>query len=142
MPLLNSAFFRGHAHGELINETHFVNFINSAIRNPHTNVTLWTKRKDMVNRVLEYVEKPKNLIMIYSEPRVNVINLDIPAHFDKIFNVVDSPELDSRVNCGGKSCINCLSCYQKNGESVLIERVKNQGSGSTKKFKSEKAKSK
>lgn len=139
VPSLNSAFFRVSAHGELINETHMINVLNIAVKNPHCNVALWTKRKDIINRVFGEMgyNKPDNLIIIFSEPRVNHITSEIPQYFDKIFNVVTpDSEYQNRVNCGAKSCMSCLACYKKdNGKNVIVESMKNQGTHTTKQYK-------
>ena len=44
LPVINAAFVRLNGHGELINETHFVNIIRLARKNPYTTFALWTKR--------------------------------------------------------------------------------------------------
>ena len=80
VPVINARYFRFNAHGELINLTHLKNLYTIAMNNPKTAFTLWTKRVNFVHRL----SKPKNLILIYSEMRINKIDLTIPKLFDKV----------------------------------------------------------
>lgn len=122
LPFFNDAFFRFSAHGELINDNHFINLLNICKKNPHCTFSLWTKRRDIINRVFgKGYKKPKNLILVYSEPAVNHIHKKIPRHFDKIFIVLDHDS--SLINCENR-CISCLKCYKRGGDNVIIERKK------------------
>jgi len=120
LPFINQGFFRFSAHGELINENHFINLLNICAKNDHCTFALWTKRNDIINKVLKDYGKPKNLILVYSEPKVNNFHQKIPAHFDKLFIVVND---GTPVNCK-KRCISCLKCYKKDSENIIVERIK------------------
>tara|TARA_R110000803_G_scaffold60838_3_gene120353 strand:+ start:3488 stop:4084 length:597 start_codon:yes stop_codon:yes gene_type:complete len=123
LPVINFAYFRFHGHGELINDTHMINFVNICNKNKNTNFALWTKRKDIIKRVLKSHDKPKNLILVYSNPLVDTL-LNLPEGFDKVFNVVTTDSKD--VNCRGK-CIDCLKCYKKSTSTkrnIIIEEIK------------------
>ncbi len=122
LPVFNSLYVRFHGHGELINETHFINFLLITERNPKTTFSLFTKRHKLVKRVLETRKKPQNLILVYSNPLVDRITDKIPYYFDKVFNT--TTEKSTRDNCTGRKCIECLACYQFGGNSVLIEQKK------------------
>ena len=125
LPRVNSAYFRFNGHGELINETHLINLIGICNKNPHTNFALWTKRKNLVFSVLRAQPKPKNLILVYSNPKIDCVQTEPPRHFDKVFNNVTKPVYRSSENCTGQKCIECLACYRKDsGTDVIIERVK------------------
>jgi hypothetical protein len=126
LPMINAAYFRYSAHGELINDNHFINLIHIAQRNPHCTFGLWTKRRDIVNRVLGEMSLPDNLIMIFSEPRINAKPRPAPAHFHKTFTVItdDNP---TPVNCGIKQCLSCLNCYSKDGPEIIVERLQSAG---------------
>jgi len=83
-PQFNSLYARFHGHGELINETHFINFLLIAQYNPKTTFSLFTKRHKLVKKVLQgidwygsthasgqdvFIRKiPQNLILVYSNP--------------------------------------------------------------------------
>ena len=138
LPVFNSLWVRFHGHGELVNETHFINFLQIAERNPRTTFSLFTKRKDIVKRVLQSIEWhgstrasgqdvfirkiPENLILVYSNPIVGRITDKKPQYFHKVFNT--TTEKSTRDNCTGQKCIECLACYQFDGNSVLIEQKK------------------
>ena len=118
IPFINSAYFRFHGHGELINRNHYRNFVAIAAANPGTNFALWTKRKDLVRGI----EKPANLILVFSNPRIDKIMSLPPAGFNKVFNNVSAEHVAE--NCTGQKCRDCLHCYTHTGESVIVERVK------------------
>ena len=132
LPVINSAFFRFNAHGELINEINLINYVNIAIKNPHCNFSLWTKRYDIIAKYFKNNKKPKNFILIYSTPRINHILDKIPPYFDKTFSTVPESEHQDRQNCTGQKCKDCLLCYKLDTPAVIVEKVKTYGK---KKFK-------
>ena len=127
LPVINQAFFRFNSHGELINEFNLINYVNIAIKNPHCNFTLWTKRFDIVSKYFKDNEKPKNLILVYSNPRINHILDKTPQYFDKTFNNVEEHLEVKRQNCTGQKCKDCLLCYKFNEVSTIVEKVKSYG---------------
>jgi hypothetical protein len=122
IPRFNSLYVRFDGHGELINETHFINYLLITEHNPKSTFSLYTKRRDIVKSVLKTRKKPQNLILVYSNPLVDRITDKIPYYFDKVFNT--TTEKSTRDNCTGRKCIECLACYQFDGNSVLIEQKK------------------
>jgi len=125
-PLLS--VLRVHSIGELINDIHFINIVLIARKNPHCNVALWTKRPDIVKRVFKSgYSKPANLILIYSNPRVNCdYEIKVPEYFDKVFSnytkdFVKQNSVD--VNCN-RTCKDCMICYQHNDIEQIKEIVK------------------
>jgi len=125
LPRVNSAYFRFNGHGELINETHLINIMAICEKNPHTSFALWTKRKNIVNGLLRKRSKPNNLILVYSNPKIDCVQTEPPKHFDKVFNNVSKPVYKSIENCTGQKCIECLACYRKDsGVNVIVEKVK------------------
>jgi|5B_taG_2_1085324.scaffolds.fasta_scaffold19717_4 hypothetical protein len=82
--------FRFHSHGELHNETHLINLINICNKNKHCTFTLWTKRNDLIKKYFDKNIKPKNLILVYSNPKINHILNKIPKYFDKTFNNINN----------------------------------------------------
>ncbi len=126
LPSIKDDVFRFHAHGELINENHLINFIGICRKNYKTIFTLWTKRQDIVKKVFSEWTKPKNLILVYSNPTVDKIILKIPEYFDKVFNVVTTDTgfiPPCGINCSDK-CTKCLLCYTR-GTDIIIEKIKN-----------------
>ena len=137
LPIVNSAFFRFSAHGELINETHFVNLIRIARKNPHTTFALWTKRASITRKFTkpynskwetlyggeDFGDIPPNLILVFSNPRIDKV-IDVPRGFHKVFNNVSKGSTAPQ-NCTGRKCMDCLACYRKDsGTDVIVEMVK------------------
>ena len=121
----NQLFFRFNAHGEIINEYHFINLLNICNKNPLTTFVLWSKKHSLIKNVLESYNKPKNLILVYSEPIIDKIVKKTPnKYFDKVFNVVTKD--NKKINCN-KKCIDCLICYQHNNVSCIVEKIKPYG---------------
>ncbi len=125
-PLLS--VLRIHSLGELINDAHFINVILIAKKNSHCTVSIWTKRPDIVKRVFKSgYSKPDNLILIYSNPRVNCdFEIKPPEFFNKVFNNYTkhfAEENNVDINCH-KSCKDCLLCYTHNGVEQIKELVK------------------
>ena len=125
LPLILDAFFRFDSHGELINVTNLINYVNIAKKNPHCSFGLWTKRKDIINRYFKDNDCPPNLILIYSNPKISNILSKPPKHFHRTFNNVLEHEEVERQNCTGQQCKNCLLCYTpNNGVTTIVEKVK------------------
>ena len=132
LPVINQAFFRFNAHGELDLDKkkatiNLINYINIAIKNPHCNFTLWTKRFDIIKPYFDKNKKPKNFILIYSNPKINHIFKKPPTHFDRTFNnVYEDIEVDKQ-NCTGQKCKDCLLCYKLDTTDTIVEKVKSYG---------------
>ena len=129
LPRITAAFCRFHAHGELINHKHFINFVNIARDNPHCTFALWTKRKDIVWQVLDedYHSKPSNLILVWSNPKIDKVVQSVPRHFDKVFNNVRHDRTPQ--NCTGQKCIECLRCYKHDADTDIIVEAVKSGTG-------------
>ena len=121
LPICPSNVGRFHSHGELINSIHLENIMNICLNQPMTTFTLWTKRTNIVNRVLKNRDKPKNLILVYSNKYIDKLDIKLPKHFDKVFNNVSSKTSD--VNCEGK-CLECMKCYTLGETTTQIIEVK------------------
>ena len=120
LPVINDAFFRFSAHGELINENHFDNLIRIARKNPYTTFALWTKRASITRKRSDI---PANLILVFSNPKKDRI-IGVPRGFDKVFNNVSKGSTAPQ-NCTGQKCIECLACYRKDsGIDTIVEMVK------------------
>ena len=127
LPRILDAVFRFDAHGELINETHLANLCAISAHNPRTSFALWTKRYDIVRKFFATRDKPANLILIYSNPKISHILAKPPKFFDRTFNNVLEHEHQDRQNCAGQKCADCLLCYTPvavNGVTTIVEKVK------------------
>jgi len=124
LPTILDAFFRFSSHGELINMTMLENFHNITLHNPHCSFALWTKRKNFIRKFYSQNKKPANLILIYSNPRIDAVMNQPPEFFDRTFNNV-SKGSDVAQNCTGQKCRDCLLCYKAgNGVTQIVEAVK------------------
>ena len=118
LPRINAAWLRIHAHGELINHTHWINLIRIAEANPQTTFAIWTKRT-----IVRQGKKPDNMILIFSNPILDTV-IEVPKGFHKVFNVVSKGSKIPQ-NCTGQKCIDCLACYnKKSGTDVIVEQAK------------------
>jgi hypothetical protein len=124
LPIVLDGFFRFNAHGELINDIHLINLVNIAIKNPHCNFSLWTKRNDIISKYFDNNVKPSNLILIYSNSKISKVMSKPPKHFDKTFNNVLEHEFIESQNCTGQQCKTCLLCYKHNDVNTIVEKVK------------------
>jgi hypothetical protein len=122
-------YIRINPHGEILNELHATNILRLCTFYPNHTITLFTKRLNLINTAIESLGyKPKNLIIVYSNPYTDKPIQTKPTNtlfrfVDKIFNVV-STDKNHKINCGAKSCATCLNCYDKNKENILIELLK------------------
>jgi len=125
LPTILEAFFRFNAHGELINLVHLENLNRIAKKNPHCSFALWTKRNDLITKYYATREKPDNLTLIYSNPKVSTIMRKPPKHFDRTFNNVLEHEHVEKQNCTGQKCKDCRLCYTiGNNVNTIVEMVK------------------
>ncbi len=118
-----SEIIRFHSYGELANENHARNFFNIADASPKTVFTIWTKRYKLIQKVIEKIGKPANLILIYSNPSIDTSSV-LPKYFDKTFNV-KSKKSTAEIHCGKRKCIECMKCYiLGDGTTVINEKLK------------------
>ncbi len=119
IPMFNSLFVRFNSFGEIINNTHYLNLMAIAKKNPQSTFGLWTKKYAIV---MKY-EKVDNIKYIYSLSEVDgeSPSVKIRNWFDKVFMV--QSKKDERINCY-QSCIDCLLCYTDNDVKVIREKKK------------------
>ena len=130
-PSPKSLAVRFNSHGELINLTHLENLFNICEFYSKRTFTLWTKRLNIVNKLMQNRKKPKNLILIYSNPHKQKVvkgelshYISLPSGFDKVFNVITEADDDASINCHQK-CLDCMMCYTLgNKTEQIIERIK------------------
>lgn len=136
-PVINTVtraykYFRLEAFGDLINETHAINYFTFCNMNPETRFTLWTKNPVFIhNAIKDGHKKPANLTVIYSSPYLNRAAkqciFDIFPFIDKIFTVYTKEQAAAdgvRINCGARKCADCLLCYAKNDTREINELLK------------------
>lgn len=123
VPMIKDKVFRFDSHGELINAVHLRNYLKIAELNPNTTFTLWTKRRDLISQHMKRWPIPKNLILIYSNSKVDDIMVAPPRFFHKTFNNV-TDRYKGEANCTGQKCKDCLLCYTWNDTKTIVEHVK------------------
>ena len=122
IPTISDDIARFASYGELINMMHFINLLRIALANPRTVFTLWTKRYRIVQRVLKHMDKPDNLILIYSSPVVGKVSA-LPKGFDKVFTAFARGTDTADINCHG-ACKDCRLCYSHNNTTLINEIIK------------------
>ena len=123
LPTILDKYFRFDSHGELINATHFRNYVKIAEHNPHTTFALWTKRRDIVSQYCKRWPMPDNMILIFSNPQIDKVMETPPRFFDRVFNNV-TDKYEGEANCTGQKCKDCLLCYKWHTTDVIVEHVK------------------
>lgn len=132
IPVTNDLIYRFEAFGDLENETQLINYVNICNRNPYTKFGLWTKNYAICDRVFNKkgIAKPENLSLIVSSLKMNEpIELDMERYWfvDHVFTVYDKNYIkvnDVGINCGAKSCLVCQTCYHRNTEFYVNEKLK------------------
>ena len=115
--------FRIHGHGEFINQTHLHNICNLSFAYPEITFAVWSKRIDLVRKFFKDYPIPSNLILIYSNPKIDHVLSAPPRPFHKVFNnVSDTHPLE---NCTGQKCNDCRLCYSFEKEKIIVENTKN-----------------
>ena len=146
VPMINAAFCRFEAFGDIQNTLHFQNYCTIAAANSHCRFVLWTKNAHII---ADYVSNngiiPENMYIIYSTPFINNNNEfctvvidglkkvfvnkgvynNIPI--DAVFTVFDkkyAADNDITINCGARHCMTCRRCYSlKHGTITLINEL-------------------
>ena len=116
--------------GDLNNTTQVYNYFLMASVNEKCKFALWTKNPDIIEAAIaEYgLTIPKNLVIIYSSPKVNECNKAILSKYefiDKVFTVYDKATSETvNINCGARDCRKCQRCYHLATDSIVNEILK------------------
>lgn len=128
IPLINAAYFRFEAFGDIQNVTQVTNYFNICKRNPHVKFALWSKNPWIINDAINSgVDKPKNLQIVYSSPYINQYKNPGYSFVDKVFTVYDKKFAEQNgidINCGARSCLACHKCYESNNVTEVNELLK------------------
>jgi len=139
IPYVNSHLCRFDAFGELYTGNRGIiqltNYCNTCKKNPETSFVLWSRNYRMVEHYFTTHEKPENLKLIRSTPRLNDPVHEIPPLWDGVFNVLTSKYAENHgivINCGVKDengdkigCARCSTgCYVKGKKVICYEIVK------------------
>lgn len=129
IPIINRAYFRFEAFGDLINVIQISNYFKICKRNKNVKFAIWTKNPWIIQEAInEGLKKPSNLQIILSSPKINEISDYSKYDFvDKVFTVFDKEYIERNqinINCGNKKCIVCGKCYKKSNEKFINEKLK------------------
>ena len=135
IPVINAdkwPLLRFESFGDLNNVIQVYNYFLIAAVNHKQRAALWTKNSDIIAEAMRVygIEKPKNLVIIYSSPKVNKPAAEIPEKYDfidKVFTVYDPEYIEScsvKINCGARDCKKCGRCYTKRTGAAVSEKLK------------------
>lgn len=128
LPTINNIYFRFEAFGDLNNAVQVKNYFNICYKNPRVKFALWTKNPDYIaEAIADGYAKPENLNIVLSSLFVNVERKNPFPFVDKVFTVYDPAHIETEninINCGAKNCFSCGLCYEKNGVSIINEKLK------------------
>ena len=128
LPTINNLYFRFEAFGDLNNATQVINYFNICRKNPRVKFALWTKNPDFIAEAIAGGhEKPDNLNIVLSSLFINHERKNPFPFVDKVFTVYDPEyirENNIAINCGARNCFACGLCYEKNGVTVINEKLK------------------
>ena len=124
--------FRLESFGDLMNSVQFGNYLKLVRANPTVTFAEWTKKPWIMAHTFKTENKPENLIVIISAPRLNdtmtidKVKSDWPFA-DKVFTVYTKDYITENgveINCGARKCFTCRLCYEHNDIHELREQVK------------------
>ena len=134
MPVINALYFRGESFGDFASVAAVVNFFNLTRKNTTVKFTAWTKNPGyFLKAVSAGHKKPRNFKLVLSSQFINKQVEILPAYesiIDAVFTVY-TPEYAEKnaiaINCGARSCLNCLRCYKgfgRCGAKIVNELLK------------------
>ena len=128
LPIINNIYFRFESFGDLNNHIQVINYFRICYKNPAVKFALWTKNPDYIAEAIAAgYEKPDNLNIVLSSLFINKERKHKFAFVDKVFTVYDPEHIEKEnipINCGAKNCFACGLCYEKNGVSIINEKLK------------------
>jgi len=127
-PVINNIIARFETHGDLVNVTHAKNYLRICYANPWCTFSIWTKNPAFMDKAIQEMGKPSNLICILSSEKVNAVHNNYKKWkwVDKVFTVYDKNFINENgidINCGAKSCVTCRKCYTKTDSDFFIREV-------------------
>ena len=117
--IMMSRFFRFHVSGDITDESYLVHMIEIATRNPHCEILCFTKRYEIVNKVLLEWVKPENLHLILSGWKgLDMFNpFDLPEAHVRYKDGTTTAREDA-IECTG----NCARCAITDGGCWTLQR--------------------
>mgnify|MGYP003305269674 CR=1 FL=1 len=150
--LSSEKYFRFESFGDINNAIQLQNYINIAKHNPNTLFALWTKQYILAYDYFKTNDVPDNFTLILSSLFINkkltiISKFKQLTHSDgtykfrpgqlKVFTVYDKEYIAQNpksvnINCGSKSCMGCLQCYNQTNNEEINEIVKSDQSNTYK----------
>lgn len=123
--IMMSRFFRFHVSGDIPNKDYLMHMMEIAERNPHCEILCFTKKYEIVNRILISHNMPPNLHIIFSAWRG--LDMENPNHLPEAhvrYRDGTTTARDDALECSG-NCAECAitdeGCWTlKNGEQVVF----------------------
>ena len=117
--IMMSRFFRFHVSGDITDESYLVHMIEIATRTPHCEILCFTKRYEIVNKVLLEWVKPENLHLILSGWKgLDMFNpFDLPEAHVRYKDGTTTAREDA-IECTG----NCARCAITDGGCWTLQR--------------------
>lgn len=114
--------------GELHNEIQVMNYFAICRRNPDMNFALWTKRPEIIDKVLKSgISKPENLNIIWSTLMINgtpeIGKYDFVDGYFTVYSAEYAEEHNIQINCGLRKCVECLECYDAHDGIFIINEL-------------------
>ena len=111
--------------GDVYNTNQAINYLNIVRVNPNQTFAWWSKNMGIVKAAIEMSGgKPDNLILVESAPIMDTTIKPSNEYVDKTFTVFRKSDDDPFINCGGRCCLTCQTCYHKETESDIREALK------------------
>jgi len=132
MPIINAAFFRIEAFGDVASVTQAANYIEIIRFNKWCNFAVFTKNPDLYKAAFKDHPKPSNMIFVVSSLFINKESAAWKAfpEVDIIFTCYEAEyaiEHNIKINCGSADCLGCRNCYTvQPGLRFVNEIVKDQ----------------
>lgn len=136
---------RFETHGDWVNLTHAVNEMRIAQRNPKTEFTVWTKRVDLLVKLVKAgYTQPTNFHIKVSSPMLNrtasqrtkewLTENGWNVTFFTVYNLKGliaeygveylREHGDEVITCGGRDCRSCMKCYGNHPMTDVVELLK------------------
>ena len=113
--------------GDVGSVNHAINYLNICKKNPHVRFAWWSKNMGIVERAVELVGKPENVVLVESSEKLNRAKERVREIVDKTFTVYDKKTIETEgieINCGARCCLTCQRCYRKGTEADIAEQLK------------------
>lgn len=139
IPYINASVFRFESFGELASKLQVKNYFSICEKNKHCQFAIWTKNAWLIKNAMKYysLSKPENLIIVASLESVNPVSEEAKSilkalrangydFIDKLFAVYTkgyAKEHAININCGSKSCIDCMKCYTPGDPDEIINEI-------------------